>query len=139
MDTIEWQRWPLREQGREGWVKGGAALVIAGLAAMLAFISLPPVAAGLLIFLLLVTLLPYFLPRNYRASAEAVVTMRSFLADRREWREFRSYRQVEQGYVLQPVADKPARFSLFLPKPLENAKAEFLEKMLQEKFPVQQA
>lgn len=134
METIEWQRWPLREQGREGWIKGSAALVVAGLAAMLAFISLPPVPASVLIFLLLITLLPYFLPRNYRVSAEAVVTMRSFLADRREWREFRSYRQVEQGYVLQPVADKPARFNLFLPRPLENSKAALLEKMLQEKF-----
>lgn len=134
MEVIEWERWAVREQGREGWIKAGGALLISAIAATFAWLSLPPTAAAILIFLLLITVLPYFLPRSYRVSPDAVVVTRSFLADRREWREFRAFQRLEQGFLLLPAADKPSRFNLFLPLPLEAAKAQLLETTLNAKL-----
>lgn len=134
-DGIEWQRWLLAEAGRDGWLRGGAVIALIGLVAVVLSFSLPPFGAGILVFLLIFSCLPFFLPRRYRVSAQSVILTRSFLTDRREWREFRSFAVYEKGILLLAADGKPARFNLFLPYPLEAAHRERLLEFLPEILP----
>jgi hypothetical protein len=132
---LEWQRWLLAESGRAGWLRGGAAIALIGLVAVVVSFSLPAFGAGILVFLLVFSCLPFFLPRRYRISDKSVIISRSFLTDRREWGEFRAFEIYEKGVLLLAADSKPARFNLFLPYPLDASQKERLLEFLSQMLP----
>jgi hypothetical protein len=134
-EGLEWQRWLLAESGREGWLRGGSVVALIGVVAVILSFSLPPFGAGLLVFLLIFTCLPFFLPRRYRISQQSVIIIRSFLTDRREWREFRGFEAYAKGVLLLAAEGKPARFNLFLPYPLEAVHKDRLLEFLAQVLP----
>ena len=124
--SLEWQRWPLKEAGRAGL--GRVVVVVLTLLAVsiILLISLPPLAALALTFLVLITVSPYFLPQRYRVSDSGLSVSRGFLTQQRAWAEFKAYQKVETGYLLLTTGDpSTAGFdrtrlrNLYLPSPLD--------------------
>ncbi len=136
---LEWQRWPLAEDGPKGWLKAGAVLLLVVIIGAVLLVSLPPTVALGLGVLVGLALLPYFLPRRYLVSEHGVVMNRGFWNDRREWADFRGYSRASDGYWLLPESSTPRPLGLiragrvrefYLARPLDPSTALALETAL---------
>jgi hypothetical protein len=131
---LEWQRWPLREDGRVGWFRAGGVIFLLLLIEAILLLSLPTMTAIVLGIPLALALLPYFLPRRYQLSDKGLVILRGFWNDHREWHEFRTYQPVTDGYWLLPDPTQPAKLrgilsnrAFYLSRPLDPQLAQTLE------------
>src|SRR4051812_1085966 len=88
---LEWQRWPLREDGQAGLLRAGGVVLLILLVGVVLLVSLPTTTAIVLGVPVVLAFLPYFLPRRYRLSNEGLAVIRGFWNDRREWTEFQTY------------------------------------------------
>lgn len=141
--ALEWQRCALRED-RQALARASIVALVVIVIEVVLLVSLPPVTALLLGFLLVGMLLPYFLPSQYRVSETGLVVVRGFFSDRREWAEFVSYTSLPEGYLLRRSPAKiPARGLLasrlqdfYLPRPLETPLVGPLETLLAQRLPL---
>ena len=134
---LEWQRWPLGEAGRTGWLRAGAIILLILLVGAVLLVSLPPTTAIVLGVPVALAFLPYFLPRRYRLSNEGLVVTRGFWTDRREWAEFGSYQPGVEGYWLLAGPSRPGGLqralqtrAFYLARPLDPQIVLALEKEL---------
>ena len=74
--ALEWQVWPLRQQGLTP--RAIAVLLLIGFVWLVLLLSLPLLASLVLGMALLVSLLPYYLPTHYRIDADGIVVSRKF-------------------------------------------------------------
>ena len=138
--SLHWQRWLLKEDGPLAWGRAGLALLVLTATVIVLLVSLPPFAAVVLGLILVIAVLPYFWPRQYRVTQDFVLVNRGLLTDRHLWADFRGFEIAKDGYWLLPVIGRPvlsrARLRpLYLPAPLDSQIARQLGEYLAEKFP----
>lgn len=142
---LEWERWHLREDPRR-WLKLLLLAIVVLLVGVVLVVSLPLTAAIALGLALVVTLLPYLLPRRFVVENSGVSIHQGFYSTRRAWAEIESYKKITQGYLLQlrpKEGSKPPRPNLltpntrelFLPSPLEIEKQTSLKDLLSRHIP----
>jgi hypothetical protein len=143
--SLTWERWPLREDPRRRWKLLLVGVVVLAVGLVLV-VSLPLTAAIALGLALVVTLLPYLLPRQYGVGEEGVWLRQGYYRVRRGWQEVANCRKLGEGYLLQirpgegakpprPNLLFPGSKELFLPLPLEPEKLRLLESRLSRHIP----
>jgi hypothetical protein len=132
-ENLAWERWLLKEDPRR-LVKLGLSGLLGGLVGVILVVSLPLTAAVALGLALAVAVLPYLMPRRFRLTPQGLSISQGFYTTTRLWSDFEAYQAVKGGYLLQIRPDArlksnrpnqlaPASRELFLPLPLEPAKA----------------
>lgn len=137
--ALEWQNWPLRQEGFR--LKALLVAMFVGIVWLILLISLPTLTGFALGTALLIALLPYYLPTRYLVDAKGITIKRGSFARRmRYWQEFVRYEPRPNGYLLSPFAQtssenhlEPFR-SLYLPFPHDPAARSLLATILKNQF-----
>jgi len=135
--ALEWQVWPLRQQGLKP--RAVAVLLLIGLVCLVLLISLPFIASLVLGMALIISLLPYYLPTRYRVEAEGITVSHSLGIGRRKrkWSEFVRCEARPQGYLLSPFAPSTQPHALetwravWLPNPTDTTARALLSSLLE--------
>lgn len=138
--SLHWQRWLLKEDGPLAWGRAGLALLVLTVTMIVLLVSLPPFAAIVLGLILVVAVLPYFWPRQYRVTQDFILVNRGLLTERHGWADFKGFQVAKDGYWLLPVVGRPVLSRarprpLYLPTPLDSQIARQLGECLVEKLP----
>lgn len=103
-ERFEWISHPVKESVKKNIIAAAGIIVI--LAGGFIWLYIPGVLLGLLIIML--TLLPYFLPTKYIIDEKGVEVHYMFQKKMHKWQMFRSYYNDENGILLSPFR-RPSR------------------------------